>query len=505
MHMKSGISLFGTRGCILLAAAGALTGGKRAGATKLISEGNEHYRKGRLAEAVKAYNQVLQIDPENPIAWNNKGLILAVAGNYQEALNCHMRAYELDPGHVDAVSNIGMMYNKLDMMDEALTWYDRALGLDPNHETTWNNKGNLLSKLERFAEAMKCYDRALEINPNYMAAMNNKAVELIHMKRYDEALELLNNVLKSRPLFSEGWYVKGKAYIGMKEFDKAIVCLERANRLNPDFLQAKRALEVLKKKLVEPPGERVKSGKKTVMTESEQAKIDRSIQTEILRPRNEMEIVGDEFERPEEHLTKEEKIMFDVLGEGPQTLSALKSAIGNKLGKPAMDRALEGLERRGLAVSETEKGMKAFSRTNALGSIEEEMIEEREEAEPESTANDFHALMSRSRKSINDGRNGEAAVSLKKALKINPYDDMALCLMAQVQYEMGERDRAINTISKILAGKPNFVPAWFTLAIATLKNKDYADAADCFRKILELQPDNPEAKKGLEAAESAQK
>jgi tetratricopeptide (TPR) repeat protein len=505
--MVSGCTMRGNstvNGYIFLGSLGALPGVRKASVTKLITEGNEHYRKGKLAEAVKAYNQALQIDPENPVAWNNKGLILAVAGNFDEALKCHLKAIELDPGHVDAISNVGMTHTKLENYDEALTWYDKALAMDPNHETTWNNKGNLLSKLEKYQEAMKCYDRALEINPNYMAAMNNKAVELIHIKNYDEALALLNQVLKSRPLFAEGWYVKGKAYIGMKEFDKAIVCLERATRLNSDFVQAKRALDVLKRKLVEKPGEKIKdTGKKPAMTEREQTKLDKTIQTEILKPRSEMEIVGDEFGRPEEHLTKEERTALESITNEHQSAVLLKNAIAGKLSKPAFDRALEGLVRKGLVESRSEGKNTTYARTQTLGSIEEEIIEEKEEQEPEDISNDLHALVARSRKFIESGRHREAANLLKKALKINPYDDLTVCLMAQVQYEMGERDRAINTISKILSQKPDFLPAWFTLANATFKGKEYADAAECFRKILELQPDNAEAKKGLEASERA--
>lgn len=491
-------------GYIFLGALGALPGARKASVTKFITEGNEHYRKGRLAEAVKAYNQALQIDPENPIAWNNKGLILAVAGNFNEALKCHMRAVELNPEHVDAISNVGMTHAKLENYDEAMKWYDKALNLDQNHETTWNNKGNLLSKMENYEEAMKCYDRALQINPNYMAAMNNKAVELIHIKNYDEALALLNQVLKSRPLFAEGWYVKGKAYIGMKEFDKAIVCLERATRLNPAFEQAKRALDVLKRKLVEQPGEKVKTpDKKPVMTEREQTKLDKTIQTEILKPRSEMDIVGDEFERPEEHLTKEERITLEYIANEGQSALLLKKAVAGKLSQPALERALEGLVRKGLIESRTEGKSATYARTQALGSIDEEIIEQKEKPEPEEISNDLHALLTRGRKYIESGRFQDAATILKKALKINPYDDLTICLMAQVQYEMGERDKAINTISKILSRKPDFIPAWFTLANATLKGGEHTDAAECFRKILELQPDNAEAKKGLEAAEKS--
>jgi tetratricopeptide (TPR) repeat protein len=241
------------------------------------------------------------------------------------------------------------------------------------------------------------------------------------------------------------------------------------------------------------------------MTDSEQTKLDKTIQTEILKPRTEVEIVGDEFERPEEHLTKEERTALEYITNDEQPTAILKKAIAGKLSPPALERALEGLVRKGLISTKTEGKITSYSKTQALGSIEEEIIEEKEEREPEDTSNDLHALLSRSRKFIESGRYKDAASTLKKALKINPYDDLTICLMAQVQYEMGERDKAINTISKILSRKPDYIPAWFTLANATLKGGAYTDAVECFRKILELQPDNAEARKGLEASEKALK
>ncbi len=485
---------------------GVVPGTRKGNVSKLIAEGNEHYRKGQLAEAVTAYNQALAVDPENPEAWNNKGLILAVAGNYKEALKCHLKAVDLDPDNVDAVSNVGMIHTKLGNFNDALAWYDRALEMDPGHETTWNNKGNLLSKTGQYEGALKCYDRALEINPGYMAAMNNKAVEYIHLKRYDEALSLLNSVLKSRPLFSEGWYVKGKAYVGMGEFEKAIICFERSHRLSPDFQQAKRALDTLKSRLVQAPGVKAKAGdKKAVQSRSAQEKVEKAIQNQILRPRTDSELITDEFKRPEEHLTKDEAIADEFLSTDFQSVAIIKNSVGARMTKAALDKALEGLVKKSLATSRTNGKSKEYARTQSLGTIEQELIEEGEAQEPEDAGNDLHAIVSRSKKYIDNGRYADAASSLRKALKINPYDDMAVCLLAQAQFGMGERDKAINTISKILGSKPDFVPAWFVLANASLHSKEYSDAAECFRKILEIQPKNGEAKKGLEMAETGMK
>ncbi len=500
------MSDFGKQGLtgifIFLGSVGVLGNIRKRSVTKLISEGNEHYRKGRLADAVRAYNLAIKMDSDNSIAWNNKGLILAVAGNFKEALKCHIKAFELDPNHVDAISNIGMAHTKLDNAEEAIEWYDKAIKIDPKHETTWNNKGNLLSKLKRYEEAMKCYDQAIEINPNYLAAMNNKSVELIHLKHYDEALTLLNKVLKGRPLFSEGWYVKGKAYIGMGQFDKAIVCLERSHRLNPDFHQAKKALDVMRKKLVEAPGKKVESTHKHTRTEREQKKLEKSIEKEILKLRSEVEIIGDEFKRPDEHLVKEEKIVLESLADDEKSKTALKNEIGNKLSMPAVLRGLEGLEKKGLITSSQAGRGTFYAKTEALGSIEEEIIEEPEEFDvSDNTRNDFHGLVTRGRRHIDQERYKDASSALKKALQINPYDDMAICLMAQVQYEMGDRDRAINTISKILSQKPDFIPAWFILANSSLKHGQYQDATECYGKILELQPDNSEARKGFDKAQ----
>jgi tetratricopeptide (TPR) repeat protein len=491
---------------IFMGAIGAVSAMRKGSVSKLIAEGNEQYRKGKLAEAIKAYNQALEIDPENPDAWNNKGLILAVAGNYKEALNCHLKAVDLDPDNVDAISNIGMIHTKMENSQKALEWYDKALSMDPNHQTTWNNKGNLLSKMGQYQEALRCYDKALEINPEYMAAMNNKAVELIHLKRYDEALGLLNSVLKSRPLFSEGWYVKGKAYVGMGDFEKAIICLERSHRLNPDFHQAKRALDVLKTKLVQQPAAKAKpQDKKQIRTASAQEKLEKSIQKEILKPRTDSEIISDEFRRPEEHLTPEERAISAILTDDYVPISGLKEMIPGSMTKASIESALAGLEKKGLATSRVVGKAKEYSRTQSLGAIEEEMIEEREEQEPEDAGNDIHALMTRARRYLDSGRYQDAASNLKKVLKINPYDEMATCLLAQTQFETGDRDRAINTISRILSRKPDYVPAWFTLANASLKSKEYSDAAECFQKILEIQPNNAEAKKGLALSEKGKK
>jgi len=486
---------------VIVSSALAISGIRGKSATKLISTGNERYRQGELAEAIKCYNQAIQLEPKNPIAWNNKGLILAIAGRYKEALEAHKKAVELDEDYVDAISNVGMAYAKMSEYDEAMKYYDLALEKRPDHEIAWNNKGNLLAKMEKHAEAMVCYEKALRINPDYLAAMNNKAVGLNHLKRYDEAINILDKVLKERPAFAEGWYVKGKSYIGMGEFEKAIVCLERAYRLDKEFHQAKKALDVLKKRLVKPPGEKVKPKKKPERP-LDKSKIQEKIEADIMAVGEELDVLDDEY-RTKEHLTKEEALTLEKLDDEPISTTALKKELGASLSKPAMERALEGLVRKDLVTANKVGRGFTYQKTEALGAIDEEVVEEPASSKPaeESALGNFHDLIEEGRKLAEKEMHKEALSKFRRALIINPYDEMAICLKAQTHYELGERDKAINTMSQILNKNPEFLPAWFTLAKVTMKHGEYADAADCFRKILELQPNNTEAQKGLENCE----
>jgi len=195
-------------------------------------------------------------------------------------------------------------------------------------------------------------------------------------------------------------------------------------------------------------------------------------------------------------------MILENIGDEPAPGSSLRKALGGRLSPAAVERGLEGLERKGLIASKKAGRSTIYERTEALGALEEEVVDKpaprEEKKEGESALGDFHVLVSQGRKLADEGRYKEALSNFRRALIINPYDDLAICMKAQMYYELGDREKAINTISEILKTKPDFIPAWFTLANVTLKHKEYKDAADCFRKILAIQPDNPEAKRGLD-------
>ncbi len=470
--------------------------------SKMIARGNEHYRKGELGPAMQSYNTAIKADPENPIAWNNKGLVLTIVGKYREALKCHMKALELDGMYIDAISNIGMIYAKMKKFDDAMEYYDAALELHPEHEVAWNNKGNLLAKMDKHIESIKCYERALEIDPEYVAAMNNMAVSLTHLKRFEEAIQLINMALKERPTFAEAWYIKGKALIGQKEFEKAIVCFERAHRLNPDFHKAEKALQILRMRLSEVS---TTSRKKTKKKKNIQAKeLEEKIEADLQELSTEMEHIESEYDHLSDHLNDTERKIFEVIGDDPIPKTEIKKGVKHELSDSAMDRAFRTLEEKGLVVKEKRGRYVYYSRNETLGAMDEEIVEldeskkgkkkKKKLAEPKN----FTDMVNEAKRLGKKGRHEEALKWYKKALKINPYDEMVLCLKAQTHVELADMDKAVSTVSEILRIKPNSLPAWFTLANGAFQLELWKDASECFEKILEISPGNQDAEEKME-------
>ncbi len=111
-------------------------------------------------------------------AWElyNKAFSLSSLGHMDEAIACYDKVLELEPGNVNAWNNKGVCYRRLGRLEEALSCYDRALRLQRHTASTWSNRGNILYTMGRFPEAIVSLNKAIEIDPLNESAWLNKAL-----------------------------------------------------------------------------------------------------------------------------------------------------------------------------------------------------------------------------------------------------------------------------------------------------------------------------------------
>lgn len=165
----------------------------------LIEEARSHHLAGRLEDAQRLYEQILEVEPNNATALSLYGTLLAQRGETEEALNYLKMAIEADPesaahhnnigvvyqdrgefelalehfersqaaqpGFVDPIYNAAKLYKQRGQLDEAVTTYERLLDFDPGHAEALINLGNIYFESGRPEESVAYYERALTGNP----------------------------------------------------------------------------------------------------------------------------------------------------------------------------------------------------------------------------------------------------------------------------------------------------------------------------------------------------
>lgn len=123
------------------------------------------YREGETRQSRHLFEQILQREPENPVAWSNLGVVCRSLGDLSGARRCFERALSLSLGFADAWNNLGTVLEQERVVD-ALTCYRRAIAIDPRCVIAINNAACCLTKQQFFADAASWYRRSLEIEPD---------------------------------------------------------------------------------------------------------------------------------------------------------------------------------------------------------------------------------------------------------------------------------------------------------------------------------------------------
>lgn len=123
-----------------------------------LKQAEFYYEKGENEKALKVYETALELNPNSPIAWDGKGMVLGNLGRSKEALQAHLQAISLDPDFARAWNNKGVALSELKCYEEALEAYVQTVKLDPSFATAWYNMAltsAMLGDREKMIEGLK--------------------------------------------------------------------------------------------------------------------------------------------------------------------------------------------------------------------------------------------------------------------------------------------------------------------------------------------------------------
>lgn len=191
------------------------------------------HRAGHFDAAAKAYQRILERDPEHADSWHLLGLTLHQRGENALAVPTIRRALLLNPRVANYHNSLGLALHGIGENEEALRTLQAGALLAPGDADVQNNLGMVLTALRRFDEAERALRRSLEIRPDNQGAIYNLGRVLAWRGDYGTATDLLRQACDLDPLNPTYWNMLGVALAHIHQFSASRSAFEKAIAIDP--------------------------------------------------------------------------------------------------------------------------------------------------------------------------------------------------------------------------------------------------------------------------------
>jgi tetratricopeptide (TPR) repeat protein len=157
------------------------------------------HQSGAHRRAVDLISEALAAAPENAVFLSNLGEAHRALGEWQQAEACYRRCLGIDERHVAAHNNLGLVHAAENRLKAAEASFRAALALTPSDPEVHANLGDVLARGGDRAGAIACFQRAVALEPKLAAAHRRLGRLLLDHRRIPEAEQSFRRALEVQP------------------------------------------------------------------------------------------------------------------------------------------------------------------------------------------------------------------------------------------------------------------------------------------------------------------
>jgi tetratricopeptide (TPR) repeat protein len=132
--------------------------------TKLFKKGVHLMADERLEDAVKVFDQIIRIEPNNTDALLKLGYSKFHLDDYAGALKAYDRVLEIDVANAEAWNLKSLVHYQQKNYAKALDSVEKSIESDPTFGMAWYNKACYLSMLNEVPDSIESLKRSIEID-----------------------------------------------------------------------------------------------------------------------------------------------------------------------------------------------------------------------------------------------------------------------------------------------------------------------------------------------------
>ena len=185
------------------------------------NRGLVYFDAGEFERAIQDFNRAIELNPVSAPAYNNRGIVYSKKGDFDRAIRDYSKVISLKPDLLDGYNNRGIAYRERGDFDKAIQDFDTVIALDPNNAFVYNSRGNIYSKKGDFDRAIQDYDRAIQLNPNDAIFYGNRGNAYSKKGDFDRAIQDYDRAIKLNPNDAISYTNRGEVWLHLKEWEKA--------------------------------------------------------------------------------------------------------------------------------------------------------------------------------------------------------------------------------------------------------------------------------------------
>jgi tetratricopeptide (TPR) repeat protein len=169
----------------------------------LLVQGNRCLSENAYEQAVAYYEELLELQPDNPEALCNVGVALFSLGRYVEAEQRYRQSLESNPLSAETLCNLAAVLQSTP--PEAEKYLRRAVKINPKYADARSKLGLVLTIAGRLREAKAAFQKALKLDPRQAEALLGLGQIARSEGRFEEAESFIKRALKVAPKLPGAW------------------------------------------------------------------------------------------------------------------------------------------------------------------------------------------------------------------------------------------------------------------------------------------------------------
>jgi len=204
----------------------------------LAVRGNTLLNKRDYVHAIETLSMALDLDPDNVVTLNWRGLAHERKGEEDLAIADYNLALQKRPTFGVPYNNRGVIQLRRGAVQSAIDDFNLSIKYAPKFLLGWTNRARARTMTKDYDGAIADFAEAEKIDPTAPQVIGNRCITWGLMGKYDEAFADCNNLIERQPKNAGALNNRADVFMMKGDLDSALKDYNAAIQINPNNVRA---------------------------------------------------------------------------------------------------------------------------------------------------------------------------------------------------------------------------------------------------------------------------